>query len=271
MKIALLADIHGNSVALDAVLADIQARGGVDGYWILGDLASIGYDPAGVLQRLTALPNALWIRGNADRYVFTQDRPDPTPEQVQQNPELAQVLAEVSGSFAWTQGYLDATGWLDWLRNLPLEQRLMLPNGQRVLLVHAAPGTDDGWGLNPSLTDDEFYAEIANSDADLICVGHFHLAISRRLNGVHVVNPGCVSNSFPPDLRAAYAILTADAAGYDVRFYRVQYDMTEAIARAKASSNPGAAYFIRFYEGKVRASWLNQWDGLTHYPPIIGS
>jgi len=37
MRIALLADIHGNSLALEAVLKDIETRGGVDGYWILGD------------------------------------------------------------------------------------------------------------------------------------------------------------------------------------------------------------------------------------------
>ena len=61
-RIALLADIHGNSLALDAVLAHIQAQGGVDDYWVLGDLCAIGYDPVGVLERLSALPNAIFIR-----------------------------------------------------------------------------------------------------------------------------------------------------------------------------------------------------------------
>ena len=46
-------------------------QGGVDGYWVLGDLCAIGYDPAGVLDRLAALPNALFVRGNADRYVVS--------------------------------------------------------------------------------------------------------------------------------------------------------------------------------------------------------
>ncbi len=52
MRIALLSDIHGNSIALEAVLEDIQAQGDVDAYWVLGDLAAIGYDPVGVLERL---------------------------------------------------------------------------------------------------------------------------------------------------------------------------------------------------------------------------
>jgi hypothetical protein len=48
-RIAILADIHGNSIALDAALADIEAKGGVDAYWLLGDYAAIGFDPAGAL------------------------------------------------------------------------------------------------------------------------------------------------------------------------------------------------------------------------------
>jgi putative phosphoesterase len=271
MKIALLADIHGNSLALDAVLADIQMRGGVDNYWILGDLCAIGYDPAGVLERLTALPNAVFVRGNVDRFVTTGERPDPDVQHARENPAAIPVLAEVAGSFGWTQGYLEATGWLDWLRNLPLERQIQMPNGKRVLLVHAAPGKDDGWGLNPSLTDDELALEIMGCDADLICVGHFHMPMHWHFNGVQIVNPGAVSNAFPPDLRAAYAILTTSSAGNSVDFYRVEYDLATAILKARACSNPGAGYFIQFYEGKVRASWLARWDGISHYPPIISS
>ena len=64
MRIALLSDIHGNFVALDAVLRDVSARGEVDGYWVLGDIVALGPDPVRVLERLTALPNATIIRGN---------------------------------------------------------------------------------------------------------------------------------------------------------------------------------------------------------------
>src|SRR5947207_15407140 len=55
MRIALLSDIHGNPLALDAVLTDIEAQGGVDTYWLLGDFSSLGYDPVGVLERVTKL------------------------------------------------------------------------------------------------------------------------------------------------------------------------------------------------------------------------
>jgi predicted phosphodiesterase len=264
MRIALLADIHGNTIALDSVLKDIQARGGVDGYWVLGDLCAIGFDPAGVVERLVELPNALFVRGNADRYVTSEDRPSPTLDDARENPALLPVLAEVSGSFAWTKGYLTARGWLDWLASLPLEQRVTLPDGTQVLLIHAAPGADEFPDLHPALTDDEFSTRVAGADADLICVGHFHLPMDRRLNGVRAINPGAISNNFPQDQRAAYAILSADASGYSIRYYRVDYDRQAAIEATKRSGNPGAGYILRFFEGKIRAPWMDKWDGVSH-------
>ena len=54
MRLAILSDIHGNPVALDAVLADIQSQGEVDAYWVLGDFAALGYDPVTPLEKITA-------------------------------------------------------------------------------------------------------------------------------------------------------------------------------------------------------------------------
>ncbi|HWK03137.1 MAG TPA: metallophosphoesterase, partial [Puia sp.] len=88
MKIALLADIHGNAIALEAVLADITRKGGVDGYWILGDLVALGPDPNGVLQQLMHLPELRLIRGNTDRYVVSGDRPSPTLEEAREDSSL---------------------------------------------------------------------------------------------------------------------------------------------------------------------------------------
>ncbi len=67
----------GNPIALDAVLADIEAKGSVDGYLVLGDLVAVGHDPAGVLERLVKLPGARFVQGNTDRYVVSGQRPYP--------------------------------------------------------------------------------------------------------------------------------------------------------------------------------------------------
>ena len=146
MKIALLSDIHGNRFALEALLADITSQGGVDRYWILGDLVALGPDPVGVLERLMALPNIAYVRGNTDRYVVSRDRPPPPPDDVRQDLGLLPILADVAATFAWTQGMVTAAGWFAWLAALPLEVRLTLPDGTGLPGVHAASGCDDGPG-----------------------------------------------------------------------------------------------------------------------------
>jgi predicted phosphodiesterase len=105
MRLAILSDIHGNTLALDAVLADIQSQGKVDAYWVLGDFAALGYDPVTPLERVTALPHASFTRGNTDRYVVTEDLPVP-PEKALQHPSLLPEVIEATRSFSRTRGYL---------------------------------------------------------------------------------------------------------------------------------------------------------------------
>lgn len=253
MKIALFSDIHGNSVALDAVLADIQAQGGVDAYWILGDLVAIGHDPVGVLERLTQLPNVRFVRGNTDRYIFAGDRPPPSLAESEANPALLPILVEVAGTMAWTQGALTANGWLEWLAQLPTEIEETLPDGTRFLGVHGSPGNDGGRGIAPHMNDEEIRAVLQGCSAQLICVGHTHYPMSRRVDGWHVVNLGSLSNPqlTESDKRASYVILTADEAGYQVEHRRADYDRAAVIAMLERQRHPGGAYIIRHLQDLV--------------------
>lgn len=255
MRIAVMADIHGNSIALEAVLGDITAQGGADAYWVLGDLVALGYDPAGVLERLARIPSAVYVRGNTDRYVVTGERPGPMPAEAEADPSLVARVVEISGNFAWTQGAVLATGWADWLAALPLEQRLTLPDGTRVLLVHSAPGTDDGWGFRPDLDEAAAGRLLADCAAGLVCVGHTHSPQDRQIGAVRVINSGSVSNPLAPDLRASYALLEADARGYAVTFRRVEYDRAAVLAEIDRVCHPAAGYLRRFMLGQHRAPW----------------
>ncbi|MDQ2998453.1 MAG: metallophosphatase family protein [Chloroflexota bacterium] len=244
MKIALLSDIHGNALALDAVLADIQQRGGVDSYWILGDLVALGPDPVGVLERLNMLPDVSYVRGNTDRYVVSPDRPPPTLADVRANPSLLPILVEVAGSFAWTQGAITIAGWLPWLKDLPLERTIILPDGTQVLGVHAAPGRDDGDGITPEMSDTTIQVMLQGCMANVVCVGHTHRPMNRQIGRWHVINLGSVSNPPPTDWRASYVLLEASETGYDLEHYRVDYDRAAVIRALDAVGHPGAA-FIR--------------------------
>jgi len=249
-KAAILADIHGNSLALEAVLQDIQARSGVDEYWVLGDLAALGPDPLGVLQRLAALPKARFIRGNTDRYLVSGEHPGPDLGKILNNREALAIKMRLASSFAWTIGAIAPAGWLPWLAELPLEMRLALPDGTRLLAVHAAPGTDDGDGLRPRASDEVLRIMVAGSGADLVLVGHTHIPFNRKPGEVRVVNPGSVSNPFPPDLHASYALLACDASGYTLEHYRIDYDRQAIIDAMRRLAHPSEAYITAFMRGE---------------------
>ncbi|HEX6270414.1 MAG TPA: metallophosphoesterase family protein [Anaerolineales bacterium] len=251
MRVALLSDIHGNSIALDAILADASDNG-VMAYWVLGDLVALGHDPVGVLERLARLPNARFIRGNTDRYVVTGDRPPPLIKEVGRNPELLAVFSEVTGTFAWTLGALSATGWFDWLTQLPIELRVELLDGTQFLGVHASPGKDDGQGICPDISEDELIQVLNGCTAELICVGHTHLPVNRRVGKWHVVNLGSVSNPRYPDLRASYVILDYTSNGYTIHHRRVDYNREQVVALLKDLRHPGANFIINHMRGLMK-------------------
>ncbi|GHO80864.1 hypothetical protein KSD_86350 [Ktedonobacter sp. SOSP1-85] len=255
MRLAILSDIHGNSIALDAVLEDIQKQGGADGYWILGDFSALGYDPVGVLERVTTLPNASFTRGNTDRYIITGERPGPTLEEVQAQPHLVARLAELSANFAWTQGFIQARGWWDWLAELPLEVRLILPDGTRVLGVHAAPGLDDGPGIHPALSEEELRKALALAEADLVIVGHTHFPLERRVDNIHVLNLGSVSNPIIPSLQASYALLDANTNDYQLQHHFVDYDHQAVIETIQKISHPAEKFLTQFMRGEKISPW----------------
>ena len=76
MRLGIVADVHGNDVALRAALQD-AARFHVERWWVLGDLVLFGPRPAETLDLLRGLPGVAMLRGNTDRYVLTGEQPAP--------------------------------------------------------------------------------------------------------------------------------------------------------------------------------------------------
>lgn len=249
MRIALISDIHGNALALEAVLSDLNGRGAPDAYWILGDLVAIGPEPVRVLERLATLPDARFIRGNTDRYTVSGERPAPGRAEVRLNPDLLDTALEIEGDFAWALGAVTVSGWLDWLAALPLDFQATLPDGTPVLCVHAAPGTDDGSGILPGDPLDQLGERLAGCPARLVCVGHTHQPFSFQFRDWQVLNPGSLSNPPGADKRASYAILTANETGYRVEHLRVDYDRAAFIAHVQRIRHPAAGLLTRAFGG----------------------
>jgi len=249
VKLGLVSDVHGNRVALDAVLADGR-RQGVERWWVLGDLVAIGPEPVATIERIVELPGVAVVSGNTERYVLTRDRPPPHRADVARDPELLDLFAAVEGSFAWTRGALAQAGLLGWLVALAPEVRTTLPDGTRVLGVHAAPGRDDGPGITPDRPAPELAAELGGADADLVCAGHTHRPTDRRVGSIRAVNLGSVSNPITDDLRASYVLVHADDRAHRVEHRWVSYDRDQFLRRLRRSGHPEQVYIASFQLGR---------------------
>jgi predicted phosphodiesterase len=249
VKLGVLSDVHGNRIALEAVIAD-GTDCGVERWWALGDLAAIGPDPVGTLELLANVPELLATSGNTERYVLTGARPTPHFDAVVADPELLGLFVAVESSFSWTRGALSAGGWLDWLAALPLELRLELDHGTRVLGVHASPGLDDGEGITPHRPDDELAAALDGADTDIVIAGHTHQPTDRTVAGIRAVNGGSVSNPITDDLRASYIVVHADRHGHRIEHRRVSYDRDRFLRQVQRSGHPECDYIASFQHGE---------------------
>src|SRR6201996_9706771 len=128
MRFAAIADVHGNYLALEAVIADIRALG-IDDIVNLGDMASGPLDARRTLDTLMAL-DAVHVLGNHDRYLI--DRP---PEQMGSWDRPAHAQLDPAH--------------LDWLRAVPPT----LVYRDRVFLCHATPVSDEVYWLENVLPD----------------------------------------------------------------------------------------------------------------------
>jgi putative phosphoesterase len=199
MKLGVIADIHGNEVALRAVLDD-AARYQVDRWWVLGDLVMFGSRPAEVLALLRGLPGVSMLRGNTDRYALTGEQPAPhaTAADAVGSIDLVERYAEMAAGIGWTRGVLDQAGMLDYLAALPAQLHLRLADGSIIMGVHASPGADDGPGIAPDLPDQQLRSLLAGCGADVVVGGHTHYQADRLVDGIRALNPGSTGIPRPP-------------------------------------------------------------------------
>ena len=148
---------------------------------------------------------------------------------------------------------MSAAGLIPWLDvAADASSARTLPDGTRVLAVHASPRSDDGPGIDPRASDAEQAELLAGCDADIVFAGHTHRAGRPAGRSVRAVNLGSVSNPVPPDLRASYVMLDADADGHRVEHRRVAYDRDAVIdAVERLNHHPGRDWVIKHHRGEV--------------------
>ena len=249
MRLGIIADIHGNDVALRAVLKD-AARLEVDRWWALGDLVLFGSRPAEVLERLRGLPGLSMLLGNTDRYVLTGEQPAPhaTAADAAGSVDLVERHAAMAAGIGWTRGVLDQAGLLSHLVSLPTQLRLQLPSGATVLGVHASPGADDGPGIEPGLADEQLRPLLTGCGANVVIGGHTHVATDRVVDGIRALNPG--SAGLPRTCgTASWLLLEDDGQALAVTHHGVPFDVDAVVSDLHRRRHPNAEFVAAVLTG----------------------
>jgi putative phosphoesterase len=246
MRVALLADIHGNILALEAVLDDLSRRGAADLLVNLGDLVSGPLWPAETMERLASL-DAITVRGNHDRRVPL----DP--------------LDAMGPSDRFAHDHL-STSQHDWLAALPLTAEIV----PAVLAFHARPDHDERYlteiieaGRLVRAPRAQIERRLKNLDRGhrLLLFGHSHRPELVSLSDGRILyNPGsvgCPAYSDPESPAhvsesgsplARYGIVELDDAHRVTRIesIAVAYDNETAARRAEESGRPEWAHALRY-------------------------
>lgn len=235
-RMAVLSDIHGNLLALEAVLADLERQGRPDVYWVLGDLVAFFPWPRETLDRLRALPGVHFVQGNTDRYLVTGRRPLAPVRSPDDWARMPGFLEMRDALFRWT---VERLSWEDYLflRDLPTRVEMDVLNYGRVVGVHAVPG-DDETNIFPDTPEEQILPHLAGLDARVLIYGHTHRPLDRVVGGVRLVNGGGVGVSLDGDQRAGYALLDFQGADCVVTIRRVEYDMDAVVAELERVQHP---------------------------------
>lgn len=208
-RLAVLADIHGNLPALEIVLADIEAQGGVDQVVIAGDVVNWGPFSAQVMARVTGHDWAI-IRGNHEYYLLDYNTPR-QPSHWHEYELLPWLYEQLEGR------------WHNVIASWPDEITLRFPDAPPVRVIHGQPG--DPWrSLHPLMTDDDILSTINRIDAPTIIAAHSHLALDRQVGGYHLINPGSVGVPLGGEHTASYALLEGHSNGWTVTFRCLLFD-----------------------------------------------
>lgn len=211
MRVGLLSDIHGNRVALDAVLDDLPS---VDHLVCAGDVVGYGPWPGACVDRLRER-DVPCVVGNHDRAV------------VQDTGFRFNRMAAAGVTYARDHLSDDQLAWL-----AARPRRLDLVD-DRLALLHDHP-TDRDRYTYPDAFGPDLLAAAGNPDA--LVLGHTHVQGHAVLDDGLICNPGAVGQPRDGDPRAAYAVLDLDAG--TVAEHRVAYDIEHVVSAVRDAGLP---------------------------------
>ncbi len=208
---AVIADIHGNLPALEAVLADLE-RVRPDRVVMAGDFVNRGPQSRAVLERIAPYGFPA-ISGNHDTWLSALARGAVRPDEWETPWWTPVRLATAELTPEWA-------GWLD---ALPSTLRLELPGAAAVRIVHGSP-RHSREGMGRMRTDAQVAESLAGVEEPTVIGAHIHYPYERHVAGKHVVVVGAVGCPFNGDIAAQYGLFTWDGHAWRFAHRRVEYD-----------------------------------------------
>jgi predicted phosphodiesterase len=229
MRIAVVADIHGNRTAFEAVLADLRLTS-PDVVLHGGDLADGGSSPVEIVDAIRDLGWA-GVVGNTDEMLA---RSESLEEFADGLPQMATLFAAIREMAAVTREALGEER-LAWMWELPRS----LSRGA-MTLVHASP--ESPWRApGPEASDEELESVYGLVDGPVVVYGHIHRGYMRQVAGKTIVNTGSVGLSYDGDRRASYLLL--DDLMPEIR--RVEYDVGKELKALSCCGLPHAEWVAK--------------------------
>jgi putative phosphoesterase len=232
MRIAVISDLHGHIVPLEAVMKDIKKRS-VDASVCCGDLAAFGPNPVEVLDLLESWENMQIIRGNTDRWLELVGSGRTEFE------ELA--VRRMQPTLRWTLEKLGPRGGpRAWSHPPSME---MGAEGLRVFVRHGSLDSDTA-GLFPDSDLEGLTAALEKEKCDIFLCGHTHVPFTRRAGNIAVVNAGSTAYPFDSVPRPSWVLLEIENKGLKHEIFRVDYNMEAALQGMRSSGMPMADVMI---------------------------
>lgn len=242
MRIALLSDIHGNAVALQQVLTDIDS-GNVDYVVCLGDVVTLGPSPNEVIAMLKNIP-CEYIIGNHDGFI--------------QDINLVKEYTDapiITESLQWA---IDKLSTSERAFFKQFKHHILLSHGgYDIYLGHGSPRScfED---ILDDLSNDQLEAALAGTEADIYVFGHTHIQMFKQFKGRLIINPGSVGAPFKeyvggsgnvPTLMpyVEYAILNIEEGKVNTELKRLELDIKQFRIAIDATDHP------------LKTSWLKQY------------
>jgi putative phosphoesterase len=249
VKLAVIADIHGNLQALQAVLADLKNEA-PDVVVVNGDLVNRGPSNPEVMELLWDKGYVITLGNHDDLVRKFVDRDADLPEHYFTDPFWT--------GLEWCARQLERTNWIDAFRNLPMTHKIELDNAPSILISHGSP-RHYREGYSPYLSDEVISEIVEQYPADILIGSHTHDPMERTWGKHLILNTGAVGSPFNRDPRAQYLMMTYRKKKWRREFRMLEYNREAALQAFETSGylrEGGLSAFLFWLELENARSYL---------------